>query len=378
MYFADIVALFDKERQEHNIFHDLMTYRVHEILLVASLYDSFILESDGSLFEQIYGEYYKLNLTSAPRVTSAYTYDSAVDLLSAKKYDLVIIMASIDVDGPIELAKKIKKSHVDLPILLLAMNNSILGKMNESCAIDNTLINRVFVWNGYSKLFVAMVKYIEDLYNVDNDTQVGLVRVILLVEDSIRYYSRYLPILYSVIMRQTQLLIEEESQLESYKILRMRGRPKVLLATSFEEAMDILNKYEPKKENLISILHEIQDNNPKQFIGEEELKKVSSFLNLTMSEIYGVVTYYSMLSTVPRGKYLIRLCNSPVCNIVGSDKIASKIKEAGYAVEDAEVVMIPNTTIALSPADFEKFNRFLDIIDDHDDVQRIFHNGIQS
>lgn len=89
----------------------------------------------------------------------------------------------------------------------------------------------------------------------------------------------------------------------------------------------IRKKYEPKKENLISIFHEIQDNNPKQFIGEEELKKVSSFLNLTMSEIYGVVTYYSMLSTIPRGKYLIRLCHSPVCDIVGSDKIATKIKE---------------------------------------------------
>lgn len=252
MYFDDIVAIFDKERQEHNIFHDLMMYRVHEILLVASLYDSYILESDGSLFEQIYGEYYKLNLTSAPRVTSAYTYESTLELLSIKKYDLVIIMASIDVDSPIELTKKIKKSHEDLPILLLAMNNSILGKINESCFIDNKLINRVFVWNGYSKLFVAMVKYIEDLYNVDNDTQVGLVRVILLIEDSIRYYSRYLPILYSVIMRQTQLLIEEESQIESYKILRMRGRPKVLLATSFEEAMDILNKYEPYILTIIS------------------------------------------------------------------------------------------------------------------------------
>ncbi|HQG39830.1 MAG TPA: hypothetical protein PLV76_02975, partial [Spirochaetales bacterium] len=244
MYFDDIVALFEKEHQEHNIFHDLMMSRVHEILLIASLYDSYVLESDGSLFEQIYGEYYKLNLTSAPRVTSAYTYESAFELLKVKKFDLVIIMASIDVDGPVELAKKIKSLYPNLPILLLAMNNSILGKMNESCHIDNTLINRVFVWNGYSKLFVAMVKYIEDLNNVDNDTQVGLVRVILLVEDSIRYYSRYLPILYSVIMRQTQLLIEEESQLESYKILRMRGRPKVLLATSFEDAMEILTKYE--------------------------------------------------------------------------------------------------------------------------------------
>lgn len=244
MYFDDIVTLFEKEHHEHNIFHDLMMSRVHEILLIASLYDSYILESDGSLFEQIYGEYYKLNLTSAPRVTSAYTYESALELLKVKKFDLVIIMASIDVDGPVELAKKTKNLYPNLPILLLAMNNSILGKMNESCYIDNTLINRVFVWNGYSKLFVAMVKYIEDLNNVDNDTQVGLVRVILLVEDSIRYYSRYLPILYSVIMRQTQLLIEEESQLESYKILRMRGRPKVLLATSFEDAMEILTKYE--------------------------------------------------------------------------------------------------------------------------------------
>lgn len=252
MYFNELVAAYDRERRERDIFHDLMRYRVREILLVASLYDSFILESDGALSDQIYGEFFKLNLTTAPRVTCAYTRESALELFAASPYDLVILMAGLDFDTPLDIAQSMKASRPEVPVLLLAMNNSSLSGLGAECPGTMSNIDRVFVWNGYSKLFVGMIKYVEDLHNVDNDTRVGMVRSILLIEDSVRYYSRYLPLLYSVVMRQTQQLVEDERVVETYKILRMRGRPKVLLATSYDEAEELFKRYEPYLLTVIS------------------------------------------------------------------------------------------------------------------------------
>ncbi|TFG82869.1 MAG: pyruvate, phosphate dikinase [Spirochaetales bacterium] len=255
MYFNELVASYDRERRERDIFHDLMRYRVREVLLVASLYDSFILESDGALSDQIYGEFYKLNLTTAPRVTCAYTEDSAVEMFGTAPYDLAILMAGLDFDGPLALAERLKSVHPETPVLLLAMNNSSLTGLGIECPGTLHNIDRVFVWNGYSKLFVGMIKYVEDLHNVDNDTRVGMVRVVLLIEDSVRYYSRYLPLLYSVVMKQTQQLVEDERVIETYKILRMRGRPKVLLATSYDEAEELFTRYEP---NLLTVISDVR------------------------------------------------------------------------------------------------------------------------
>lgn len=259
MYFNELVASYDRERRERDIFHDLMRYRVREILLVASLYDSFVLESDGALSEQIYGEFFKLNLTTAPRVSCAYTPESAMEMYGAGTYDMVILMAGLDFDAPLELARRMKSLWPDVPILLLAMNNSSLAGLNAENRSCLDVIDRVFVWNGYSKLFVGMIKYVEDLRNVDNDTRVGMVRIVLLIEDSVRYYSRYLPLLYSVVMKQTQQLVEEERVVETYKILRMRGRPKILLATSYEEAKALFDRYEPYILTVISDVRYLKD-----------------------------------------------------------------------------------------------------------------------
>lgn len=252
MYFNELVASYDRERHERDTFHDLMRHRVREILLVASLYDAFVLESDGALSEQIYGEFFKLNLTTAPRVSCAYTPESAMEMFGSGGYDMVILMAGLDFDVPLELAARMKGLWPSVPILLLAMNNSSLSGLDSGSNACRDVIDRVFVWNGYSKLFIGMIKYVEDLWNVDNDTRVGMVRVVLLIEDSIRYYSRYLPLLYSVVMKQTQQLVEEERVVETYKILRMRGRPKVLLATGYEEAMSLYERYEPYLLTVIS------------------------------------------------------------------------------------------------------------------------------
>ena len=244
MYFNELVAAYDQSRRERNIFHDLMRYRVREVLLVASLYDSFVVESDGILNEQVYGEYFNLNLNTVPRLTSAYSAEEAMDLFREGRFDLVILMAGLDFDAPLDLARAMKDIWPGVPVLLLVTNNSSLAALDmtrpELAAVD-----RVFVWNGYSKLFVGMLKYVEDLRNVDSDTRSGLIRVILLIEDSVRYYSRYLPLLYQVVMRQTQALIEEEKGVETYKLLRMHARPKVLLASSYEEALALFERYQP-------------------------------------------------------------------------------------------------------------------------------------
>ena len=244
MYFNELVAAYDQARRERNIFHDLMRYRVREVLLVGSLYDSFVVEADGVLTEQIYGEYFKLNLNTVPRVTCAYDDEAAMDLFYSGKFDLVIVMAGLDFERPIRLAQAMKGIWPAIPVLLLVTNNSGLQALGLSRP-EVGVFDRVFVWNGYSKLFVGMIKYVEDLHNVDADTRTGFVRVILLIEDSVRYYSRYLPVLYKVVLKQTQGLIEEEDSVETYKLLRISARPKVLLASNYEEAAELFKRYEP-------------------------------------------------------------------------------------------------------------------------------------
>ena len=254
MYFNELVAAYDQQRRERNIYHDLMRFRVREVLLVGSLYDSFVVESDGVLTEQIYGEYFKLNLNTIPRVTCAYTDESALDQFRGGSFDLVILMGGIDFDAPLKLAQDMKHIWPDIPILLMATNNSSLESLDMT-APGLTAIDRIFVWNGYSKLFVGMIKFVEDVRNVQADTMSARVRVILLIEDSVRYYSRFLPVLYKVVLRQTQNLIEEEKVTETYKLLSIRARPKILLASSYEEALEIFNTYEA---NLLTVITDVR------------------------------------------------------------------------------------------------------------------------
>jgi len=196
----------NKHNSDRDIYHDLMPYKVREILLVANLYDAYIIEKEGRFFEQLTGEYYQLNLSSVPRITGVSSPEEALEKLQFNHYDLVILMMGIDKQTPIQLSGIIRQIYPDIPILLLLNNNSDVGTFENK---KPTSIDKIFVWNGDSKVFLAMVKYIEDLMNIDNDTKIGLVRIILLVEDSARYYSRFLPILYSIVIEQTQHLIEE-------------------------------------------------------------------------------------------------------------------------------------------------------------------------
>jgi hypothetical protein len=243
-----------KHNSDRDIYHDLMQLKVREILLVANLYDAFIIEQEGKFFEQVTGEYFQLNLSSAPRITGVSTPEEALEKLQEKYFDLVIVMMGIDKDTPIQLSRIIKQIYHNIPVFLLLNNNSDIAMFEDGSKTINS-IDKVFVWNGDSNVFLAMVKYLEDMLNVEKDISIGLVRVILLVEDSAKYYSRYLPILYSIVIEQTRQLIEEVNTDELYKLLKMRARPKVLLASSYEEAIAMFNKY---KDYLLCLISDVK------------------------------------------------------------------------------------------------------------------------
>ena len=228
-----------------------MLYRVHEILLIASEYDSYILEEDGRLTEQILGEYIGMNLSYAPRLWNASSASDAMDMLNKRSFDLVIIMLRISDMNPISLSKKIKKSYPDKPIILLAFDESELEHIPQNY---NQTIDNIFIWSGNSNVFPAIIKYVEDKENVSRDTKEGDVRSIIVIEDTPRYYSSILPMLYKLIVYHTKKLINESLD-DTQKLFHLRKRPKILLAQNYEQAVLYFDKYQ---KNLLGIISDIR------------------------------------------------------------------------------------------------------------------------
>jgi hypothetical protein len=247
-------SIYKRKKSDRDIFQELMPTKVKEVLLLATLYDSYSIVREGQFTDKIFGEFLQLNLYTYPRFTSVNTEEDALRMFKTRDFDLVIIMVGVDKNIPVRAANAIYKLKHSLPILLLVNNNGDLRYFQTSSEKIES-IDRVFVWNGNSNVFLAMIKYIEDKKNVEEDTKNGNVRVILLVEDSIQYYSRYLPMLYTNIMTQTQNLVEDKSADELHKIMKMRARPKVILVSSYEEAVAIINKY---KDFLLSVISDVK------------------------------------------------------------------------------------------------------------------------
>ncbi|MCF8304085.1 MAG: pyruvate, phosphate dikinase [Bacteroidales bacterium] len=241
----------NKNNQDRDIYHDLMPFKVKEILLVANLYDAYSIEREGRFSEHVLGEYYQLNLTSVPRITGVSSPEEVFEQLGSKHFDMVILMMGADKKTPLDLSVEIKKAYPYIPTFLLLNNNGDIEYCRRKSKELNS-IDKVFVWNGESQVFFAMIKHVEDKINVENDTRIGLVRVILLVEDSAKYYSRYLPMLYNIVMEQTRRIIDDVSTDELYKVLKLRARPKILLAETYEDAANIINKYKDYMLCLIS------------------------------------------------------------------------------------------------------------------------------
>ncbi len=232
----------NKNTHNRDVYHDLMPFKVKDILLISSLYDAYAIEREGRFSEHMLGQYGQLNLTSFPRITGASSVEQAFEILDKKHFDLIIYMAGVDKQMPIRASRKIKKHYPYLPIFLLTNNSSDVAYF-QNVVKDNSFADKIFTWNGDSNIFFSMIKLLEDQINVENDTDIAKVRVIVLVEDNPTYYSRYLSFLYKVLMEQTKHIIDDVSTDALYKVLRMRARPKILLATNYEEAVDIIRKY---------------------------------------------------------------------------------------------------------------------------------------
>src|SRR5690606_22045017 len=196
------------------------------------------------------GEIYQYSLFSLPRITAVTSEIQALELAQASKFDFAILTVGEDENAPIELAEQIKNQRPDLPVFLL-LNKKGNVKYFESLVSTSKFIDKLFIWHGDSQIFFAIVKSIEDRTNVENDTRVGLVRVILLIEDSAQYYSKYLSVLYSIVFGHIQKVISSEKN-ELDKISKMRSRPKILLATNYEDAVYIYNKYRDFMQCVIS------------------------------------------------------------------------------------------------------------------------------
>ncbi|WP_289053079.1 PEP/pyruvate-binding domain-containing protein [Carboxylicivirga marina] len=237
-----------------DIYHDLMPFRVKEILLVATLYDAYAIENEGRFTEQVMGGFYQLHLSELPRVTGVTTYKEAIAKLNEKHFDLIIVMVGVEKQSPIDLSQMVKKEFPYIPIFML-LNNDADIPFFEARQRELGVLDEIFVWNGDPKVFSSMVFHLEDKVNVENDTEIGLARVILLVEDSVRYYSKYLPLLYSSVLEQTKRLIEDVKEDELYAVLRLKARPKILLAQNYEEAQELFEKY---KEYLLCLISDVE------------------------------------------------------------------------------------------------------------------------
>lgn len=221
-------------------FQDLMQKRIFNVLLIATPYDAFMLEEDGRVDEQIYMEYVALNLSSPPRFTKVANYAEAYDALAEKSYDLIIAMPGVDISETFREAVNIDGLYPDIPLVVLTPFSKEVRRRiaNE----DLRGVDYVFSWLGNVDLILAIIKLIEDRMNADNDISGVGVQAIILVEDSIRFYSSILPHLFKFLLKQSMRFATEALN-EHEQMLRMRGRPKVLLARDFEEASSLVDKY---------------------------------------------------------------------------------------------------------------------------------------
>ena len=229
------------------VFHDLMPFKVQDILLVSSRYDAFIMEEDGSLATRLINEYHGLNLSRPPKITRASSAGEALEILGRKKFELVITMPYLGGMDAFALGAAIKQIHPQLPVILVA--HSMRSTFPDK--IDSYGIDRCFIWCCEADLLLAIIKNVEDHRNVDSDTQRAMVRVLIYVEDSPLYRSLFLPLIYREVVRQTQRVLDESLN-ERHRLLRMRARPRILMATNYEEAMALYQAYKPYVFGVIS------------------------------------------------------------------------------------------------------------------------------
>lgn len=235
-------------------FADLMNRRIYNIMLLASQYDSFMLEDDGRVDEEIFNEYTHLGLRYPPRFTQVTTQQEALTLLKERNFELIIVLPNMDKRDIFAEAKEIKAKYPAIPIVVLTpFSREVSKRMQHD---DLSGIDYVFSWLGDPQLLVAIVKLIEDKWNAPHDCASVGVQIILLVEDSVRFYSSALTHLFRYVLEQSQFFAGEALN-EQLKTMRMRGRPKVMLARSYEEAVGL---YELYKDRILGIVSDMSFN----------------------------------------------------------------------------------------------------------------------
>ena len=232
-------------------FANLMNKRIYNVLLIATKYDAFMLEDDGRVDEQIFNEYTSLSLRYPPRFTQVTTEEEALAELKDRNFELIICMPNMDNRDIFAAATEIKIHYPNIPIVVLTPFSKEVSKRiaNE----DLSAIDYVFSWLGNAELLLAIIKLIEDKMNAPDDTASVGVQIILLVEDSVRFYSSALPHLYKFVLEQSQMFAKEALN-DHLRTLRMRGRPKIKLARTYEEAVRIFNQY---RDNMLGIISDM-------------------------------------------------------------------------------------------------------------------------
>ena len=220
------------------VYHDLMREKVKHILLVSSPYDAWVMEEDCNLSERLATEYRGLNLSSPPRLTWISAPEEIPAALKARPADMVILMSGLAEPELINLKQRIDTFVSDLPVVVLTHR-----EVKESARLKRKNLDHCFLWTGDAELLMAIVKLTEDKLNLEADTQEAGIRNIILVEDSPSYISSFLPILYRALVQQAQSVIQEGLNQE-HRLLVMRARPKILVAETFEEAMEYFHQYE--------------------------------------------------------------------------------------------------------------------------------------
>lgn len=231
-------------------FGSLMRRRVFNVLLVASRYDAFMMEEDGRVEEQLYNEYVALNLSSPPRVTRVSTIGEALLAMRAKSFDIVIAMPGGDIGETFDGAAALKNEFPAVPIVVLtAFSKEVSRRLKQQ---DMSKVDFVFSWLGNMDLLLAIIKLMEDSLNADDITEVG-VQMIMVVEDSVRFYSAVLPHIYRFLLTQS-VLFSTEALNQHERMLRMRGRPKVMLARNYEEATALYRRY---GSNMLGVISDV-------------------------------------------------------------------------------------------------------------------------
>src|ERR1700688_4743100 len=221
-------------------FENLMPFKVHNILLVSSLYDTFILREDGRLNELLIDQSLDLSLQQIPGITHVSSCAEAAAMARSQHFNLIVTNLAVGDMNAAQLARDIKQAGLDVPVVVLGYDYREIK--NFVARNPLTDIERVFLWQGNARILIAIVKYIEDKRNVLHDTRAMGVPVLLVVEDNIRYYSSFLPVMYTELIKQSRRVIQEGVNV-AHKLVRMQARPRILLSTNFEDAARLVQEY---------------------------------------------------------------------------------------------------------------------------------------